>query len=212
MRGGLARDQYGMQHEGLFSRATAGTKRIVEKYHDTTSYALDFICDSEIEDEEIPTDAKLAFFNETRHSYGRSALLLSGGAYLGYYHLGVVKALWNESLLPRVISGASAGSLMAGTIGTRNDDELRGILCDSNECTAESLSFRRDYFQQKTDVDSPAGRQVQRLLPTWVRRFADPWLSLVFDNKIVNLDTEHFKSVVYEVGAGVGVGVAGGVA
>ena len=29
-------------------------------------------------DEEIPTDAKLAFFNETRHAYGRSALLLSG--------------------------------------------------------------------------------------------------------------------------------------
>ena len=46
--GGLARDQYGMQHEGLFSRATAGTKRIVEKYHDTVSYALDFICDSQV--------------------------------------------------------------------------------------------------------------------------------------------------------------------
>ena len=45
--GGLARDQYGMQHEGLFSRATAGTKRIVEKYHDTVSYALEFICDSQ---------------------------------------------------------------------------------------------------------------------------------------------------------------------
>ena len=44
-----------------------------------------------VQDEEIPTDAKLAFFNETRHAYGRSALLLSGGAYLGYYHMGVVK-------------------------------------------------------------------------------------------------------------------------
>ena len=73
---------------------------------------------SQIEDEEIPTDAKLAFFNETRHSYGRTGLLLSGGAYLGYYHMGVVKALWNEQLLPRVISGASAGSLMAALIGT----------------------------------------------------------------------------------------------
>jgi hypothetical protein len=27
--GGLARDQYGMQHEGLFSRAITGTKRII---------------------------------------------------------------------------------------------------------------------------------------------------------------------------------------
>ena len=78
LRGGLARDQYGMQHEGLFSRAISGTKAIVEKYHESVAYALDFICDSQIQDEEIPTDAKLAFFNETRHAYGRSALLLSG--------------------------------------------------------------------------------------------------------------------------------------
>jgi len=34
---------------------------------------------------------KLAFFNEMRHSYGRSALMLSGGAVLGLYHVGVVK-------------------------------------------------------------------------------------------------------------------------
>ena len=36
------------------------------------------VCTCKIQDEEIPTDAKLAFFNETRHAYGRSALLLSG--------------------------------------------------------------------------------------------------------------------------------------
>ena len=60
---------------------------------------------------------KLTFFNETRHSYGRSALLLSGGAYLGYYHMGVAKSLYEQGMLPRVISGASAGSLMAAVIG-----------------------------------------------------------------------------------------------
>ena len=65
----------------------------------------------------MPDDAKLAFFNETRHAYGRSALMLSGGAYLGYYHIGVAKTLWREGLLPRVISGASAGSLIAAAIG-----------------------------------------------------------------------------------------------
>ncbi|RYH18195.1 hypothetical protein EON65_27530 [archaeon] len=42
---------------------------------------------------------------------------LSGGAYLGYYHLGVVKALFEEGLLPRVISGASAGSIMTAIVG-----------------------------------------------------------------------------------------------
>ncbi|RYH18194.1 hypothetical protein EON65_27525 [archaeon] len=47
----------------------------MERYHETMAAALNFICDSPISDEEIPTDAKLAFFNETRHAYGRTALL-----------------------------------------------------------------------------------------------------------------------------------------
>ena len=46
IRGGLARDMYGMQHEGLFSRAAAGTKTLVEDYHATVAGALDYICDS----------------------------------------------------------------------------------------------------------------------------------------------------------------------
>jgi hypothetical protein len=60
----------------------------------------------------IPTDARLAFFNETRHSYGRTALLLSGGAALGIYHVGVVKTLMENRLMPRVLGGASAGSII----------------------------------------------------------------------------------------------------
>lgn len=42
---------------------------------------------------------------------------LSGGAYMGYYHMGVVKALFQEGLMPRVISGASAGSIITAVIG-----------------------------------------------------------------------------------------------
>lgn len=42
---------------------------------------------------------------------------LSGGAFLGFYHMGVVRALWKEGLMPRVISGASAGSIMTAIIG-----------------------------------------------------------------------------------------------
>jgi hypothetical protein len=53
MRGGLARDQFGMQHEGLFSRAKAGTKHIVETYLETVCDGLNFICDSPIADEEV---------------------------------------------------------------------------------------------------------------------------------------------------------------
>jgi len=53
MRGGLAREQFGIQHEGLYSRAMAGTKDIVEQYNNTVVKALNFICDSPLGDEEV---------------------------------------------------------------------------------------------------------------------------------------------------------------
>jgi TAG lipase/lysophosphatidylethanolamine acyltransferase len=41
------------------------------------------------------------------------------------YHAGVIKALHENRLLPRIISGASVGSIFTAYIGTRTDDELR---------------------------------------------------------------------------------------
>lgn len=127
LRGGIARNKFGLLHEGLFSKALAGTKVLVETYHNIVCTSLEFVCDSlpQFGDDFIPTEAKLAFFNETRHMYGRTALLLSGGAALGFYHVGVVKALMNNGLLPRVLSGASAGSIVCAMIATRTDEECR---------------------------------------------------------------------------------------
>ena len=125
LRGGIARSKYGLLHEGLFSRAMAGTKLLVEEYNAMICAGLDFVCDGDVlhGDDPIPSDARLAFFNETRHSYGRTAMLLSGGAALGFYHAGVVKALIENGLMPRVIGGASAGSILCAMIGTRTDEE-----------------------------------------------------------------------------------------
>jgi hypothetical protein len=41
-----------------------------------------------------------------------------------------------------------------------------------------------------------SGRQIQRLLPTFLRPLFDPLLGLIFDSKFINLDTEHFKKAV----------------
>ena len=53
LRGGLSRDQFGLQHPGLFTKAQAGTKLIIEKYHDTMAEALNYICDADPADEEV---------------------------------------------------------------------------------------------------------------------------------------------------------------
>ena len=42
---------------------------------------------------------------------------------MGYYHVGVVKALMENNLMPRVIGGSSAGSIVCAMIGTRTDEE-----------------------------------------------------------------------------------------
>lgn len=62
---------------------------------------------------ELPLDEKLAFLRETRHAFGRTALVLSGGGSFGSFHVGVVKALHDAGMLPRVVSGSSAGAIGA---------------------------------------------------------------------------------------------------
>eukprot|EP00775_Hariotina_reticulata_P005537 gene5537-5773_t len=73
----------------------------------------------------VDVDERLAFIKETRHAFGRTALLLSGGGGLGSFHIGVVKALYEHTMLPRVLAGSSVGSIVAGMVATRTDDELR---------------------------------------------------------------------------------------
>eukprot|EP01038_Epipyxis_sp_PR26KG_P015029 gene15029-20222_t len=196
LRGGLARDLFGMQHEGLFTKAMAGTKVLVENYHDTTAAALKFISDSPISRDEIPLEVRLAFFNETRHSYGRTALLLSGGAYLGYYHVGVVKALFEEGLLPRVIAGASAGSLTAAYIGTRTDDEFRSMFLDTPEAEILRKEIPLNFFEFSDELKSDVAKQLQYLVPQGLRWITGPIFTSIFDKKILNMSTEHFKKTV----------------
>lgn len=196
LRGGLARDQHGMQHEGLFTRAKAGTKHIVECYHDTAMAALNLICDGVDVTESIPNDAKLAFFNETRHAYGRTALLLSGGASLGFYHIGLAKALWSQGMLPRVISGASAGSLIASVLGVRNDDEIMEML--------ENVSMRTDPFKmqeiQNNAVDrSFWARSVQFYLPQTLRWFGELILGGFYkQSDFMKSGTDHLKQMAID--------------
>lgn len=43
-------------------------------------------------------------------------------------HVGVVKAFLDAGLLPRVVTGTSAGGLIAALVCTRTDDELKLLL------------------------------------------------------------------------------------
>ena len=106
----------------LKQHAKFGTKHLIEEFIQEVCSALDFIYQAD--ENEIDFYEKLSFFEETAQAFGRSCLMLSGGAGLGFFHCGVIKSLVEHDLLPKVISGASAGSIIAALVGTRTDEEL----------------------------------------------------------------------------------------
>lgn len=110
----------------LYQHARVGTKQLIRDYVLEVSAALEAVC--ELDAEVLSPQTKQRFFDELRLSYGRSALMLSGGATLGLFHVGVVKALYREGLVPAIMSGSSAGSVVCATIGTRAPDEVEQLL------------------------------------------------------------------------------------
>ena len=125
----------------LYGYARVGTKRLIEEYVEEAARCLDYVCVGDFPD--FSDDDKVLFFKRTGASFGRSALLLSGGATLGMFHLGVIKALWENNLLPRVLSGSSAGSIIAAMAAVRSDAELPALFdADSlNLAAFQRVSF-----------------------------------------------------------------------
>ncbi|KAJ7095418.1 patatin-domain-containing protein [Mycena belliarum] len=108
----------------LYSETFLGTKYLIESYFEEQEKALEFIRESP----DLKIDEKKRFFKAANTNLGISALCLSGGASFGYYHCGVVKAFLDSGLLPRVITGTSAGGLIAALCCTRTEAELKLLL------------------------------------------------------------------------------------
>lgn len=103
--------------------------KLIKEYIDEVSTQLRMVCDSD--SDELLLEEKLAFMHETRHAFGRTALLLSGGASLGAFHVGVVKTLVEHKLMPRIIAGSSVGSIMCSVVATKSWPELQSFFEDS---------------------------------------------------------------------------------
>ncbi|MGJ8668357.1 MAG: DUF3336 domain-containing protein [Oceanococcus sp.] len=122
---GLHGNLGGIASPTLYTHCRVGTKLLIEEYLHEVAICLNYLCDNDFD--EFPIEEKIRFFKRTGSSFGRSALMLSGGATLGMFHIGVIKALFSEGVLPRVLSGSSAGSIIAGAVGTRTDEELKDV-------------------------------------------------------------------------------------
>ncbi len=119
---GIHGNMGGMGKSVLYRQAKSGTKVLVEQYIQEIEEALRLL--AELPDDVIPTQQKLDFFYRSNVCYGRSALMLSGGGVLGFLHVGVVSELLRHGLLPRVVSGSSAGSIVAAALAAYTDEEM----------------------------------------------------------------------------------------
>ncbi|RDA91045.1 hypothetical protein CP533_6113 [Ophiocordyceps camponoti-saundersi (nom. inval.)] len=123
----LSRDLGGMGEVDLYRHSYVGTKRLIERYVDSAIQTIDAIvarAAAATVDARDLLDAMLL----SRQSFGRSALLLSGGGTFGMTHIGVLKTLYEVQLLPRIISGASAGSIVSAVICTRTDEQIPALI------------------------------------------------------------------------------------
>lgn len=135
----LYRHQTAISDPALYEVALGGTKHLVERYLGTCERAMDWLAAVP-----MPPDAaarRLERFETAWKVYGRSALMLSGGATLGFHHLGVVKALFDAGLLPHILTGASTGAMIASGVCARDDNELRALFDDPEQMRLDGLAF-----------------------------------------------------------------------
>ena len=141
----------------LFNRAYAGTKLLIEDYITQVALAIEHVTaypTAPSNENGLTLQAKLDLLHDTRQAFGRSTLVLRGGAIFGLCHLGVVKALHLRGLLPRIITGTGTGALFAALVGIHREDELLGFL---NGESINLAAFARPKKEAKSSKDLTNG-------------------------------------------------------
>jgi len=170
---GIHGNMAGMGQAKLYLEAKAGTKNLIEAYINEIRDSLEYLSPRRFKG--VSWADRIDFFQRASHCYGRSALMLSGGGTLGYFHFGVLKTLIEQELCPVVISGASAGAFVAAVVGTRSDAEYLKLF--ENDHLAKALTENRGNvkigFGKNNSVDMRVvKREMARMIPDMTFREA----------------------------------------
>ncbi|KAK2781048.1 hypothetical protein FQN52_001939 [Onygenales sp. PD_12] len=145
VRSGLVRNLVNITSPQLYNHAYSGTKVLIEDYISELGQTLDYVASAQMvdrDDREFDAQDRIQLFHDCRHAFGRTTLVLQGGAVFGTCHLGVIKALHLRGFLPRYITGTATGALIAALVGVTTDDELLPIL---NGETIDDAIFERAF-------------------------------------------------------------------
>ncbi|MDH3274906.1 MAG: DUF3336 domain-containing protein [Gammaproteobacteria bacterium] len=157
----------GMGHARLHGKAKFGTKKLIVDYVDAVVAGLELIA-SDCADE-IPFDERLDFFRRAQHCNGCSAFMMSGAGTLLFFHVGAVKALWQQGLLPQILSGSSGGALVSTVISTNQDKNLEDFFQPENlvhEIELEQgLLKHLSAFKLEVATTEDVSNVIERLIP-----------------------------------------------
>lgn len=171
LRSGLVRNLGNITAPKLYNRSFSGTKYLIEEYITQVAETIDDIStlpthpSAGINGESLTNQMKLDFFHDTRQAFGRSTLVLQGGAIFGLCHLGVVKALFLRGLLPRIITGTATGALIAALVAIHTEEELPNVLKGDGIDLSAFASKTRTH-----DADEPGPQSFRTRWNTLMRR------------------------------------------
>ena len=157
----------GMGRAELYGRAKFGTKKLIADYVKEVSEALELLASPEADS--ISREERLDFFQRAQHCYGHSALMMSGAGSLLFFHVGVLKALWQEDLLPNILSGSSGGAIVGSLASTHSDEDLEKIFDPENlvqEIEKDESIFRHlDILKPSIATADEVKAVLERLIP-----------------------------------------------
>lgn len=125
---GMVRGLGNITDPRLYNRVYSGTKTLIEEYILSMLNLIDAFFTQLWNGAAMVHQEKLDQAERFRTAFGKTALVLQGGSIFGMYHIGVMKALHERGLLPRVILGTSTGAIMAALVGIHTDSELPEFL------------------------------------------------------------------------------------
>ncbi|GAW20611.1 hypothetical protein EKO27_g6782 [Xylaria grammica] len=178
VRSGLVRNLGNITAPKLYNRSFAGTKYLIEEYIPQVAGAVE-----DINAEKAPTphdkynhvftlstQHKLDFLHDARQAFGRTTLVLQGGAIFGLCHVGVVKALFLRGLLPRIITGTATGALIASLVAIHTEDELPGVL-KGDGIDLSAFAAHEQQVHNKNNRWTPLGNSGWKTLVRRIMRF-----------------------------------------
>lgn len=147
-----------------------GKVPVLEEFSSEVEHCVECLYENCLSSDPQGLKPQLEFFQHLQRLNGNSALMLSGGASMGTHHVGVIKALYDQDLLPKFICGASSGAIMASIAYTQSEDEQREAL------KLETMEI--NMLGELDDVKSPIlifFRRMKRLL----------FQGFVFDTEVI---------------------------